>query len=92
VTTARQGRSADIVTRQKRYLWMMGIRVGCLPLALVVDGWARWLFILGAVALPYFAVVVANVVTRPRESMLTPVGPPPPPALTTGSPPKEVSG
>lgn len=85
VTTAHRGRSADMSTRRKRYLWMMGIRLVCLPLALVVDGWARWLFIAGAVALPYFAVVVANVVTRPREPAMTLAGPPPPPALTTGS-------
>jgi Protein of unknown function (DUF3099) len=89
VTTAHQGRSADISARQKRYLWMMGIRLACLPLALVVDGWARWVFIAGAVVLPYLAVVVANVVTGPRESTLTAVGPPPPPALTTGSSPQQ---
>lgn len=88
MTTAQQGRSADISTRQKRYLWMMGIRLACLPLALVVEGWARWVFIAGVVVLPYFAVVVANVVTRPRGSTLTPPGDPPPPALPSRSSPE----
>jgi hypothetical protein len=84
VTTAQPGRSADISARQRRYLWMMGIRVGCLPLALVADGWLRWVFIIGAVALPYFAVVVANAVARPRGGALTPAGTEPRPALPPG--------
>lgn len=88
VTTAHAGRSADLSTRQRRYLWMMGIRVACLPLALVVEGWARWVFILGAVALPYFAVVVANAVSRPRAGVLTPVSVDTTRALPPGSAPK----
>jgi hypothetical protein len=38
----------------------MTIRVACVILAVVVDGWPRWIFIAGAVLLPYFAVVIAN--------------------------------
>lgn len=86
VTTAHAGRSADIGARQRRYLWMMGIRLGCLPLALVVDGWLRWVFILGAVVLPYFAVVVANAVAPPRPGAITPVSSASTPALPAGSP------
>ncbi|HEU4543797.1 MAG TPA: DUF3099 domain-containing protein [Jiangellaceae bacterium] len=73
VTTARPGRSDDISARQRRYLWMMGIRIICVPFALLVDGWARWVFIVGAVVLPYLAVVVANAVARPVPGALTPV-------------------
>jgi hypothetical protein len=51
----------------------MGVRVACLPLAIVVEGWARWIFILGAVVLPYIAVVVANAVRRSEPGMLVPV-------------------
>ena len=75
VTTAHQSRSADLSARKRRYLWMMGIRVACLPFVLIVEGWARWLFIIGAVVLPYFAVVVANAVGSPRSGELTPAEP-----------------
>ena len=84
VTTARAGRSDDISARQRRYLWMMGARIVCLPFALVVEGWARWVFIIGAVVLPYLAVVVANAVGRPAPGALTPVAPEPPPAIEAG--------
>lgn len=85
VTTAHPGRSDDIGARQRRYLWMMGMRVACLPPALLVDGWLRWVFILGAVALPYFAVVVANAVAQPRPGALTPVSDTSRPALPPGA-------
>ena len=84
VTTARPGRSDDIGVRQRRYLWMMGIRLVCLPFALVVDGWARWVFIVGAVVLPYLAFVVANAVARPVPGALTPVAPERRPAIEAG--------
>ncbi|HEX6233272.1 MAG TPA: DUF3099 domain-containing protein [Jiangellaceae bacterium] len=75
VTTARPGRSDDLSARQRRYLWMMGIRIVCVPFALLVEGWVRWVFIIGAVVLPYLAVVVANAVGRPAPGALTPVPP-----------------
>lgn len=84
VTTASPGRSTDLSARQRRYLWMMGIRAACLPLALVSDGWLRWVFLLGAVVLPYFAVVVANAVARPQGGALTPVETESRPALPPG--------
>ena len=50
--------------RMRRYLIMMGIRVLCLVACLFVSGW--WLLIpaLGAVFLPFVAVVLANAVSR----------------------------
>ena len=84
VTTASRGRSDDISARQRRYLLMMGIRIVCVPFALIVDGWARWVFIVGAVVLPYLAVVVANAVARPAPGALTPVAPDQPPAIEAG--------
>ncbi len=75
VTTASPGRSDDISARQRRYLWMMGIRIVCVPFALLVEGWARWVFIIAAVVLPYLAVVVANAVARPAPGAITPVEP-----------------
>jgi hypothetical protein len=85
VTTARESPSGDVEQRQRRYLMMMGIRLACLPLAVIVDGWARWVFIAGAVVLPYIAVVIANAVSRPTDGSLTPVEPDKLRALSNGS-------
>ncbi len=49
-----------------RYAIMMAIRVACLGLCFVVPGWWVILPILGAVFIPYFAVVVGNATLRPR--------------------------
>ncbi|WP_198663994.1 DUF3099 domain-containing protein [Jiangella endophytica] len=77
VTTAAAPRSDDLASRQRRYLIMMGIRVACLPLAVISQGWLRIVFILGAVVLPYIAVVIANAARQPRHSALSPVAPAP---------------
>lgn len=47
--------------RMIRYAVTMGIRMVCIVLMLFVQGW--WLLVcaLGAILLPYFAVVAANV-------------------------------
>jgi hypothetical protein len=52
--------------RMIKYSIAMGIRVVCIVLMLFVHGW--WLVVcaIGAIALPYFAVVVANVKIAPR--------------------------
>jgi hypothetical protein len=84
VTTARPGHSDDIDVRQRRYLLIMAIRIACIPPAIMVDGWLRWAFILGAVVLPYVAVVVANAARRSEPGMLVPVDPQPRPALPRG--------
>ena len=38
----------------------MGVRTVCFVLAVVTDGWLRWVLIAAAVMLPYLAVVFAN--------------------------------
>jgi len=64
VTEAQQSRSAEINQRQRRYLLMMGIRVVCFVVTVVLFvNHAGWLCIIpaaGAIGLPYFAVVIAN--------------------------------
>ncbi len=60
ITTAQRGRQADADARLRRYLAMMGVRIVCVVLAIVVPGWPKVIFILGAVVLPYLAVVVGN--------------------------------
>ena len=67
-----------------KYSIMMGIRVACIVALLFVQGWWILVFAAGAVFLPYFAVVVANVATnRPqaeveRPGSIVPVGRPAP--------------
>jgi hypothetical protein len=60
VTSAQPGRSADLDSRIVRYAWMMSIRVVCFVLAVITPSPWRWMFVVGAIALPYFAVVLAN--------------------------------
>jgi Protein of unknown function (DUF3099) len=64
VTEAQRSKSADIAYRERRYLIMMGIRVVCFVVAVVVfangGGWLTAIPAVGAIAIPYFAVVFAN--------------------------------
>jgi Flp pilus assembly protein TadB len=68
ITTASAGAGADIATRQKRYVITMGIRTLCFVVVAVLaishlgPGWLPWIFVIGAVVLPYVAVVMANAV------------------------------
>jgi len=64
ITSARPGRSSDISRRQARYLTSMGIRTACFVLAVLTTGPLRWAFVVGAVILPYVAVVLANATDR----------------------------
>jgi hypothetical protein len=48
-------------TRTVKYLIAMGIRMVCLILVFVLPDWWRLVPLIGAVVLPYFAVVIANV-------------------------------
>ena len=56
--------SEDIAYRQRRYLIMMGIRAVCFIVAVVMfvnhAGWLTAIPVVGAIFLPYFAVVMAN--------------------------------
>ncbi len=60
ITGARPGVRDDVNSRTRRYLFSMGIRTICFLLAVVTDGWLRWVMIAGAVLLPYLSVVFAN--------------------------------
>lgn len=59
----------------KRYLISMAIRTVCVVLAVVVSGPLRWIFIAGAVLLPYIAVVMANAVGERRQRIGVVPGP-----------------
>lgn len=61
ITEAAASRDEDLRQRQRRYLWSMGLRTVCVVGAvLTAPGWGMWLFLVGAVFLPYVAVVMAN--------------------------------
>jgi len=51
-----------------KYTVAMTIRVICLVLAMVIQGWLMWVFFAGAIFLPYFAVVLANAHGTGEES------------------------
>ena len=60
ITETNRALSSEQAGRTRRYLISMGIRTGCVLAAIVVPGWPKWVFIAGAVVLPYLAVVIAN--------------------------------
>lgn len=62
VTSARGSHSDDVARRMRTYAISMGIRTLCvLGAVLSFPHWWAWLFVPGAVVLPYVAVVLANV-------------------------------
>jgi hypothetical protein len=69
ITGAPRALSDDVRERQRRYLISMSIRTVCFVLAIVVTGWLRWALLVGALVLPYIAVVMANA---GRERVETP--------------------
>ena len=62
VTTARRSHTDDITLRQRRYVLMQSLRIACVLLATLLPVALAWkgLLIVGAVALPWFGVVMAN--------------------------------
>ncbi len=72
ITSLPESPEADTGRRQKQYAIAMGIRVLCLIACVFVRDW--WLLVpaLGAVVLPYVAVVLGNVGARRRRTVMTP--------------------
>jgi hypothetical protein len=72
VTEAARPRSEDIAYRERRYLIMMAIRVACFVLTIVLfasgAGWFAAIPGVGALVLPYFAVVFANGGREPTST------------------------
>lgn len=60
ITDAAAAHSEEMRQRMIKYAVAMGIRMVCLILVFVVDGWFKVLPVLGAVFLPWVAVVIAN--------------------------------
>jgi hypothetical protein len=60
ITDAAAAHSEDMRERMIKYAVAMGIRMVCLILIFVVDGWFKLVAVAGAVFLPWIAVVIAN--------------------------------
>ncbi len=60
ISATRSSLHDDMGLRMRRYLISMSVRTLCFVLAVVFEGWLRWVFVAFAVFLPYVAVVAAN--------------------------------
>lgn len=75
VTSAKISHSEDIRLRQRRYVITQSVRVICVVLATMLPVPLVWkgVLIVGAVALPWFGVVMANAgptIARRRKNAL----------------------
>ncbi|MCD5349633.1 DUF3099 domain-containing protein [Kineosporia mesophila] len=90
ITGAVSPHSDDLDARIRRYLISMSIRVACVILAIVVHTrwghWSWWIFAIGAVFLPYVAVVMANATDRRGGPGPAPVTPAARTALSSAAP------
>lgn len=95
ITSAAAGRSGDLDARVNRYFISMGIRTLCFILAIFVSGPMRWVFITGAILLPYVAVIMANQPsTRRGSGPVRPAAPAPGPITSDqlGTLPRQGAG
>lgn len=61
-------------TRMVKYSIAMGVRIACIVLMLFVHGWWLVLPAIGAIVLPYFAVILANVGSPTKSVVNRPGG------------------
>lgn len=67
VTSVGEAPGAERGQRMKKYVITMSIRMACILAMPFVDGWWILVCALGAVFLPYVAVIIANVRLRGLE-------------------------
>lgn len=88
VTGARPSRPAQIRSREKVYLFRMGIRTLCIVMAMVVPYTPlRLLFIVAAIVLPWMSVLGANAAPLPQTDQPDYVVPEMRPSLGPGREP-----
>jgi hypothetical protein len=70
VTSLQNAPELERRSRMIKYTVAMGIRLACIGACFLVSGW--WLLIpaLGAIILPYFAVVLANSATKEGQKTI----------------------
>lgn len=87
VTEAQEAAEVDYHSRVVQYSVSMIIRTICLVLAFVFTGPLRWACVVGAVFLPYAAVVMANAVNKKAVAHeAAHIDGPPPAALPASAP------
>jgi predicted tellurium resistance membrane protein TerC len=64
ITSLPQSPDEERRGRVIRYSIAMGVRVLCVILAFFLPGWWQLAAVLGAIVLPYFAVILANVAVK----------------------------
>ena len=67
ITTLASSPDADRRARMVKYSITMGIRFVCIIAMLFVEGWWLVLCAAGAIVLPYFAMIIANVASKPKS-------------------------
>ena len=70
VTTAPAARSADRDARMRRYVVQMSVRTACFIGAVFAHGWLQIVLIIGAIVLPYVAVVAVNNAPPPTAGQM----------------------
>ncbi|MDN5726566.1 MAG: DUF3099 domain-containing protein [Propionibacteriales bacterium] len=60
ITDAGDSATQERHVRERRYYWLMGLRVVCILIAFMIPGWPKWIVIAAAALLPGIAVVLAN--------------------------------
>ncbi len=73
VSGARTSLTDDVRSRTRKYALSMAVRTACFLGAIVTEGPLRWILFVGAVILPYIAVVVANGGREPTRDAPPPV-------------------
>jgi Protein of unknown function (DUF3099) len=75
ITSARANPADDLKSRQRTYVISMTIRTACFVGAVLLrEGWLCWVLVVGAVFLPYAAVIMANA-SGTREDFFSPEAP-----------------
>lgn len=78
ITSASESRSDATWSREKRYAIQMAIRTLCFIMAFITafvfEHWSVWIFLVGAVFLPYVAVIMGNQTARRASDGPSPFG------------------
>jgi hypothetical protein len=89
ITTAPMSRAEEAAGRRRQYTIVMSVRVVCFILAVAIQlTWLRVVFIIGALVLPWVAVIAANQVHGKLPTRPTLYVPKPRRALTDGEEPE----
>ena len=62
-------------SRLVKYTVAMSVRMVCIVLGVVTQGWLMWVFFALAIFLPYFAVIIANEQSSTKRVNTTVIAP-----------------